>query len=326
MTGLQMVRETFSGLAQRWEGLLGRAGENNIFLSPQWYELWWDSLADGHELLLYACMDGDELVGVLPLKRTANELSFIGSANVCDYMDFVVAGGREEEVYAAITEHMLGMEWKELALNGVDGQSPTMTRLVDSLRERGVGVTIRPEEVCPTVKLPGSWDEYLAGLNKKDRHELRRKLRRLYSAGDVRYHVAAQCDGFPNDLEEFLGLLENSRADKAAFMTPKMRGFFRHTLSGLAKVGAVQLSFLEVDGKRVSSTVCFDYDNRYFLYNSGYDTDYSHLSVGLLLKALCLKRAIENGKTEFNFLRGAEPYKYHLGAVDEVVYTISANR
>ena len=163
MTGLQMVRETFSGLEPRWEGLLGRAGENNIFLSPQWYELWWESLSDGHELLLYACMDGDELVGVLPLKRAANELSFIGSANVCDYMDFVVAKGREDEVYAAITEHVLGMEWKELALNGVDGQSPTMTRLVDSLRERGVGVTIRPEEVCPTVKLPGSWHEYLAG-------------------------------------------------------------------------------------------------------------------------------------------------------------------
>ena len=187
-------------------------------------------------------------------------------------------------------------------------------------------MTIRPEEVCPTVKLPGSWDEYLAGLSKKDRHELRRKLRRLYSAGDVRYHVAAQCDGFPKDLEEFLGLLEGSRVDKAAFMTPKMRGFFRNTLSGLAKMGAVRLSFLEVDGKRVSSTICFDYDNRYFLYNSGYDTEYSHLSVGLLLKALCLKQAIENGKTEFNFLRGAEPYKYHLGAVDEVVYTISANR
>ena len=321
-----MVRETFSGLAPRWEGLLGRAAVNNIFLSPQWHRLWWDSLADNEELLLFACLDGEELVGVLPLKRMGGRLSFIGNANVCDYMDFVVAGGREGEVYEAITGHLLGLEWEELTLNGVDGRSPTMSRLVDSLRQRGMGVTIRPEEVCPTVKLPGSWDEYLSGLSKKDRHELRRKLRRLYSAGDVRYHVAAQCDGFPKDLEEFLGLLENSRADKAAFMTPQMRGFFRNTLSGLAKTGAVRLSFLEVDGKRVSSTVCFDYDNRYFLYNSGYDTEYSHLSVGLLLKALCLKRAIETGKTEFNFLRGAEPYKYHLGAVDEVVYTISADR
>ena len=305
---------------------MGRAGENNIFLSPQWYELWWKSLSDGEELQLYACLEEDDLVGVLPLKSKEGQLSFVGSANVCDYMDFVVAEGREEEVYGAITAHVLGLEWRELSLNGVDSQSPTMSRLVEGLRGRGIEVTVRPEEVCPTVKLSGSWDDYLAGLTKKDRHELRRKLRRLYSAGDVRYHVSAQCDGFPNDLEEFLGLLENSRADKAAFMTPKMRSFFRNTLSGLAKTGSVRLSFLEVDGKRVSATICFDYDNRYFLYNSGYDTEYSHLSVGLLLKALCLKQAIETGKTEFNFLRGAEPYKYHLGAVDEVVYTITANR
>ena len=326
MTGLRFARESFHGLRSRWEGLLDRAGESNIFLSPQWYELWWDSLADGEELLLYACLDDEDLVGVLPLKRKDGQLSFVGSANVCDYMDFVVEECREEEVYRGITEHLVGLEWKELALNGVNGQSPTMTRLVEGLRGWGVDVSVRPEEVCPTVKLNGNWEGYLAGLTKKDRHELRRKLRRLYSAGDVRYHVSAECDGFPNDLEEFLGLLENSRADKAAFMTPKMRGFFRNTLSGLAEIGVVRLSFLEVDGERVSSTVCFDYDNRYFLYNSGYNTEYSYLSVGLLLKALCLKAAIEEGKTEFNFLRGAEPYKYHLGAVDEVVYTISAKR
>ena len=326
MTGLRIERETFTGLGPRWEGLLERAAANNIFLSPDWQRLWWDSLADDEEMLLSACLDDNDLIGVLPLKRKEGQLSFIGSANVCDYMDFVVAHGREREVYEAIGEHVLGLEWNALELNGVDGQSPTITHLVEFLRSRGVEVTLRPEEVCPTVKLPGTWDEYLSGLNKKDRHELRRKLRRLYSAGDVRYHVAAQCDGFPNDLEVFLGLLENSRADKAAFMTPKMRGFFKNSLTGLAKSGSVRLSFLEVDGERVSSTVCFDYDNRYFLYNSGFNTEYSHLSVGLLLKALCLKAAIEAGKTEFNFLRGSEPYKYHLGAVDEVVHTISASR
>ena len=326
MSGLRIERETFSGLGPRWEGLLERAATNNIFLSPEWQRLWWDSLADDEEMLLFACLDGDDLVGVLPLKKIEGHLSFIGSANVCDYMDFVVAGGREREVYEAIGGHVLGLEWKTLELNGVDGNSPTMTYLVEYLRSREVEVTVRPEEVCPTTKLPGSWDEYLLGLSKKDRHELRRKLRRLYSAGDVRYYVAAQCDEFPNDLEVFLGLLENSRADKAAFMTPRMRRFFKNSLTGLAKSGSVRLSFLEVDGERVSSTVCFDYDNRYLLYNSGFNTEYSHLSVGLLLKALCLKTAIETGKTEFNFLRGSEPYKYHLGAVDEVVYTISACR
>ena len=326
MTELRFERETFAGLTSRWEGLLGRASANNIFLSPQWHNLWWDSLSQGHELLLYSCIDADELVGVLPLKRMDGELSFIGSSNVCDYMDFIVADSRKADVYNAATEHILSLDWKVLTLNGVDGNSPTMSLLVEGLRGRGLDVSVSSEEVCPTVKLNGSWDDYLAGLTKKDRHELRRKLRRLYSAGDVRYHVAAQCDGFSNDLEEFLGLMENSRADKAAFMTPGMRKYFRNTLSGLAEIGAVKLSFLEVDGKRVSSTVCFDYDNRYFLYNSGFNTEYSHLSVGLLLKALCLKSAIEAGKTEFNFLRGSEPYKYHLGAVDEVVYTISASR
>ena len=62
------------------------------------------------------------------------------------------------------------------------------------------------------------------------------------------------------------------------------------------------------------------------LYNSGYDPDYSKLSVGLLLKALCLKEAIEDGKEYLDFLRGKEPYKYDLGAKDVQLYQVILRR
>jgi len=77
---------------------------------------------------------------------------------------------------------------------------------------------------------------------------------------------------------------------------------------------------LELEGKRVAALFCFEDDEELLLYNSGYDPQYAHLSVGLLSKATCLRGAIEAGKQRFDFLRGCEPYKYDLGGKDLPVY------
>ena len=56
----------------------------------------------------------------------------------------------------------------------------------------------------------------------------------------------------------------------------------------------------------------FDYNDSVYLYNSGYDPRYSSLSVGLLSKVLLIKDSIQRGRKRFDFLKGSEPYKYHL--------------
>jgi CelD/BcsL family acetyltransferase involved in cellulose biosynthesis len=49
------------------------------------------------------------------------------------------------------------------------------------------------------------------------------------------------------------------------------------------------------------------------IYNSGYDPNYVSLSAGLLSKVLAIKGSIEKGKKKFDFLKGEEMYKHHLG-------------
>ena len=94
----------------------------------------------------------------------------------------------------------------------------------------------------------------------------------------------------------------------------------------MAELDFLRLFFMEIDGERVASAVCFDYGNTRFLYNSGYNPAYSQLSVGLLNKALSLQTAIEEGRQSFNFLKGNERYKYNLGGKDEAVYRLTAQR
>ena len=77
---------------------------------------------------------------------------------------------------------------------------------------------------------------------------------------------------------------------------------------------------MEVGGARTSATLCFDYNNDIYLYNSAYDPAYSSLSVSLLLKVFNIRDAINNGKKRFDFLSGNEPYKYDLGGQDVPLY------
>ena len=114
--------------------------------------------------------------------------------------------------------------------------------------------------------------------------------------------------------------------EKDEFLIPEREEFFLDLARELAPRGMFKLYFLEVDDKKVASCICFDYDDAYLLYNSGYDPEYSSLSVGLLNKTLTLKEAIDEGKHTFDFLRGTERYKYDLGGKNQLVRQLIIRR
>ena len=76
----------------------------------------------------------------------------------------------------------------------------------------------------------------------------------------------------------------------------------------------------------MATSLCFDYGSSRLLYNSGYNPEFSYYSVGLLLNALCLREAIEQGIGYFDFLRGPEAYKQHLGGQQRNLYQMVVKR
>ena len=187
-------------------------------------------------------------------------------------------------------------------------------------------VEVTEEDVAPGVELPATWEDYLAGLSKKDRHELRRKLRRLESVENWRWYYVNEVEEVTARLDDFLHLMRLSDPEKAEYMTAEREVFFRKVAQRTAQLGIAKLFFLEMEGQVVATTLSFDYSSTRYLYNSGYNPEYSYYSVGLLLNALCLRDAIEQGQDYFDFLRGDEPYKYHLGGKDHSLYQMVVRR
>jgi CelD/BcsL family acetyltransferase involved in cellulose biosynthesis len=318
-------RESLEGLREEWLTLLGSRARR-VFQHPTWQRIWLEEFGSGREPLFLSVREGGRLAGLASLLRDGDRICLLGDPEICDYMELVAAPGEEKAVLAAMLDALKEEDWREVELWGLAAGSPTLANLPDLARDRGLEVRTELEAVCPQLDLPGTWGEYLERLGKKNRHELRRKLRRLQGVvGETRLEVLRSAAEVVGGMDDFLRLM-TLKSEKARFMTPTMERFFRRVGEAMAGEGVVALYMLEADGRRVASTFCFQDAKELLLYNSGYDPQFAALSVGLASKAACVRKAVEDGKRRVDFLRGDEPYKYDLGGRDVEVYRALLSR
>jgi len=306
----------------------------SVFFTPQWQETWWRHFGATHHLHLLTVRSSDgTLQGLAPLMRSNGteappRLELIGDLELCDYLDVLMVPARQQAVGRALVESLVadGGEEVALCLHNLSQHSPTPTVFHDRLVQHGLTVEVEPVETCPTARLPTDWEAYLATLRSKDRHELRRKLRRAETAVHLEYRatsVAAQLD---EDIDTFLALHRLSQQDaKQGFMTPEKEAFLRDIAHQFWPQGWLDLAFLSADGVPIAALWCFTYGATYAAYNSGYHPAYADLSAGIMLFAERIRQAIARGFTAFDFLRGNEPYKYRFGATDQPLYQLLAH-
>ena len=322
--GYELTRETFASLGDQWKATQLASRANRVFSSLAWSRVWWERFGQQSELCLHAVRNGGRVTGIAPLVCRDGKAFLLGGTDVCDYLDFIVDATEEEPFFGLVLEELAKTGVSEVDLAPVRPDSSVMSTLVRLAPRHGWRVSCSHEDVSVDMPLPASWDDYVERLESKQRHELRRKIRRLSQAGAVNYRSSARPSAAEIGL--FLRLFRESRLDKAAFLTERMEGFFRGLADAMAAEGWLRLGFLELDGAPVAATFCFDYGNEIYLYNSGYDPRYAGLNAGLVAKALSIRDAIEAGRKRYDFLKGCEDYKYHLGGQEMELYRCSMRR
>jgi CelD/BcsL family acetyltransferase involved in cellulose biosynthesis len=284
-----------------------------LFVLPPWLKVWHKHFAPAAEIAILVVRQSGKIIGIAPLQLKDYTAAIIGSPNVCDYEDFIITPGKETVFFQALLDFLKQKHIKMLEPGVVRPDSKVMLSLLPVARQSGAEITCEPDEVSLEKDLPANWEEYLQTLDTKQRHEVRRKLRRLEEAGKITYRFITDTASVPAFLDIFLKMFVESREDKADFLTPQAESFFRDLTATMAEFGFLRAGMLELDGRPMAAVLAFDYKDTVYLYNSGFDPTQSQLSVGILSKALLIKDSIERGKKKFDFLKGAERYKYHLG-------------
>jgi len=324
--------EAFSDLADEWNDLLKHSASHVPFLRHEYLSAWWRTLGGGEwnagELCVVAARQADgALCGIAPLFFTQNQegeaaLMLLGSIEISDYLDVVARPEELNSFILALFDRLKEPDlpaWQVLDLYNLVDSSPTLAALQTAAEQCGWRYTQERLQHCPYIPLPGDWETYLAGIDKKQRHEIRRKMRRAESADlPVRWYIVDDEASLEAEIDDFLRLMAQD-AEKQAFLTDRMRNQMRTAMQAAFGAGWLQLAFLEVSGEKAAAYLSFDYGNHLWVYNSGLDFRFREYSPGWVLLGYLLQWANENGRKAFDFMRGGEDYKYRFGAVDRFV-------
>lgn len=331
----------FEVLAAEWNDLVARTRFNSIFLTHEWQTTWWAALGQGDLwIVAFRCPQSKALVGIAPLflhtvESGANagkrQFNLVGCIEVSDYLDIITDRDREQEVYAALLAWLHGPDaptWDILEICNLPEASRTYQLLPELAAAYRLDAAVFQEDTAPQFTLPLRYEEYLhTHVDKKQRHEIRRKQRRAEREATIGFHLVGPEHVLEAEVDDFIALQRASRADKADFMTPQMRRFFLAIARRMLEAGYLRLFFLTIDGDKAATLFAFEYDRRFWLYNSGYDPDaHAQLSPGWVLLSYTIQYAIATGCQVFDFMQGDEEYKYRFGATDYKVMRVTLRK
>ena len=312
-----------------WNALVEQSIADTPFSRHQYLSEWWRSLGGGEwktaELVLVSASENDRLIGIAPLFVTQyggrQALMLVGSIEISDYLDLIVRAEDLPRFLSGLLDFLASPaagDWSALDWYNLPDSSPTLAALKAESARRGWDHHEEIYRPTPRIPLDGSFEEYLARLEKKQRHEIRRKMRRAAESGRVRFYVVDKDNNIEAELESFFHLMVQD-PNKAMFLRDSMRAQMSSTVRAAHDAGYLWLGILEVDGARVAASLNFDYKNKLWGYNSGVSRAHMELSPGWVLLAHTIQWCCENGRHEFDFMRGDEEYKYRFGGINKYV-------
>ena len=314
--------------------------------------------------------DPDDLVAIVPLmhrheveptdaatatalRRSGRQVSlvepdakavFMGASYHADYATLLASPADLPAVARAVVQSLAeepdpehgDQLWDVVDLRRLRADDASLPALEDAFRDAADThqwqVVREEEDVCPVATLPadGDWEAYLASLDKKSRHEIRRKMRRAESSGPLEFRLV---DPTPEAVDAFIDLHQSRWGDEGLFPdTPggERSRRFLHRLAELETAEGdgrqLQLGRMDAGGRLVFATVGFDDGTTCYFYNAGMDPEARELSPGVTGTAAYLRDRLAAGRRRFDLLRGNESYKYEWGAVDEPIHRLLVSR
>ena len=307
---LEMKFELLSRLSKIWHDIFNCNSKPSPFLSFEWFiSLSENLLNDDPEVIIFL-KDGN-VVGILPAIINNDTLKLIGDERVTDLNDIIYMPGYEEFIVGSfasfIKEENLFIDIAPLEKDSI------LVKLLPLFLEE---LTVEKADLCPILPLASSWDEYLATIEGKVRHELRRKLRKVKEAKIERLP--------PDQIDVLFQLMSASDKNKKNFLTNEIREFFKALASAFFKKGWLRYEATFLRGYPIGVVFGFQMKNHIYLYNTGYDPDFSDLSPGIATIVLDIRLAIDEGFGYYDFLRGGEGFKFSFGASER--YTMRIRR
>jgi CelD/BcsL family acetyltransferase involved in cellulose biosynthesis len=324
-----------SGIAtieDEWRALAELRG--SAFVTPEWFRSWSEHRPRSATPLVAAAQREDgSLAGVMPLVLDASRrprlIRFAG-ATLGD--SFVPAARKadEPEVAAAAMSALRdeGLAGYTVALDHIDRQAPWWRAMGAASRpQRALTEQQQSEIAYIRLRDYDDWEHYLASRSRNFRQQIRRRERALRRDHEVELRAATDAT-LTDDVGHLFDLHMRRWQGRApsSLAAPLARPLLEAFAERAQRRGWLRLRLLEVDGVPVAAFLGWRIGGRYAFYQSGFDPDWSQMSVGFVLLATTVQSALEEGAEEFDMLLGDEHYKSRFTNATRSVHTVIMTR
>jgi len=188
------------------------------------------------------------------------------------------------------------------------------------------GVVLR-QEANPLLRLRwSSWDDFLSSKSPNLRQQVRRLERKLVREHGLRYRMTRDRSSLDEDLDVLFRLHGARWANHRSRFGSSEAPFHHEFASRAFDQGWLRLWFLEADGRPVAAWLGYRFAGSGHYYQAGRGPEWQGPSVGLVLLAHTIRAALDDGVSEYRFLRGGEPFKYRFADEDLGLETIGVPR
>jgi len=307
-----------------WEELAKRDAVEGFFRTASWYLSWIRNLRPDAKPFVIVVRDSSKIVGIAPFCTLRYNsclwaLTLGGDDIACgEYLDILSLPDYRAAVVRAVWDEINKMQsrWDLLVLGATLAQGDLCYEAQNWAAEKSLMLRAEGDRISPFANLPASFDQYFAALGKKKRKNLAR-ARRIFQERGVEVKTYTRPDELDAAIDILieLHLLRWRWVHKTGTLG---RPGFRKFLKDLNKMEAVgdcfRLYVMQLQGKPIAAMLNFHYGMSALQFQNGFDPDceLAPHSPGTLLILHGIQRAIEEGLLCYDFLRGAEEYKFHF--------------
>lgn len=325
--------DTFAVLdPARWNELAA----NVPFCRWEWLETWWRHYRHHRcELFILAVRNTQgDVIGIAPwyLERSpvwGRVVRLLGSGEVCsDYVSILCQPGLEASVTNALADWLTTrgrLLWDLIDLDGIDDHDGVTAELIEQLEFAGLPVDWRTELSSWRIEFPASFDLWIGQLSKSRREKVRQMMRRMYDTGRAVPRLAQTAD----EVREAWGVLRRLHSERrhslgqsGCFASRRFESFHDEIIDRFHNLGQLRLHWVTLDGEPIAAEYDLTGGNTVYMYQTGFNPQFSEHQPGWLNTIGTLKFAFEQGYKVYDFMRGDEPYKAHWRAKPRVQWQV----
>jgi CelD/BcsL family acetyltransferase involved in cellulose biosynthesis len=297
------------GISHQWDCLLAASRFNRAFGSWEWYLA---SCRIQTSLVPYLVIGtlGSDMTCILPLAIDPRNCVATFPHLENDYNDILVRGDDPAQA-ASLLKYAMSREntCRRMILSKLkpDSNCAQAAVLLDS--SSNIVCHARDTKLYRYIKLPSTFDDYLASRGKLFRRNIRRALRNDGRGGLV-IRELCPADFNPFELPEvFIQLILDRHDDKCVFRHTHAQSFAREVLPAVFRKGGMRVFAIFEKERIIAIDLYLDAANGLVAWNGGFLAEMERWSPGTALIAFAVRQAIASGLHELDFGEGDEAYK-----------------